>query len=376
MSARVKLFMCLALALLLFGLLPAALGYGTGAKVYLPSQRNITASSPAFTYNDSFMVYNDGYRAGVYIIRVSVTEPDAIDWLTLSSPVFTLNPGQSKLVYFSFNTSDGQPIPGTYEFIFMPTILTTNVEPYMEDQFANYTSMADMFSFNLTIPGNTMSASAFQPGNQVFFPINASRVNLVQDSVLENNSNVVTLLDRAIKLNAPDSAAIGQPVPISTSIFEGLNSQGISLMAVSPDDILYPISPGNFTFNKIGLWGIVVLDGDDIIIGKTVDVTAMKSPLEGLDVGTVLAGISLLVLLSVVPIWLMGPGKLAMDPYADITYKAYVIRKYIDKFDRERLQRAVKVLKEDYDGLIAKKAPGSREEARRAIEELSTLANF
>jgi hypothetical protein len=322
------------------------------------------------------MVYNDGYRAGVYIIRVSVTEPDAIDWLSLSSPVFTLNPGQSKLVYFSFNTSGGQPIPGTYEFIFMPTILTTNVEPYMEDQFANYTSMADMFSFNLTIPGNTVSASAVQSGNRVFFPVNASRVNLVQDSVLENNSNVVTLLDRAIKLNAPDSAAIGQPVPISTSIFEGLNSQGISLMAVSPDDILYSINPGNFTFNEIGLWGVVVLDGDDIIIGKTVDVTAMKSPLAGLDVGTILAGISLLVLLSVVPIWLMGPAKLATDPYADITYKAYVIRKYIDKFDTDRLQRSVKVLKEEYDGLAAKKAHGSRKEARKAIEELETLANI
>jgi hypothetical protein len=258
----------------------------------------------------------------------------------------------------------------------MPTILTTNVEPYMEDQFANYTSMADMFSFNLTIPGNTVSASAVQSGNRVFFPVNASRVNLVQDSVLENNSNVVTLLDRAIKLNAPDSAAIGQPLPISTSIFEGLNSQGISLMAVSPDDVLYSINPGNFTFNEIGLWGVVVLDGDDVIIGKTVDVTAMKSPLAGLDVGTILAGISLLVLLSVVPIWLMGPAKLATDPYADITYKAYVIRKYIDKFDTERLQRAVKVLKEEYDGLAAKKARGNREEARKAIEELDTLASI
>ena len=368
--------MCLALAMLLCSLLPAASGYGTGVRLYLPKQLDVTANSAAFTYNGSFMVYNDGYREGVYIIRVSVTEPSAIDWLSLSSPVFALSPGDSKLINFSINTSDGQPIPGTYEFIFMPVMLTTNVQPYMEDQFANYTSSADLFSFNLTIPGNLPSAPAMQTGTPVTFHNNTGSTNLVQDSVLQNDSNVVTLLDRAIKLNVPDSAAVGQPVPISTSIFEGLNNRGISLLAVSPDDNLYTIDTGNFTFNKIGLWGVIVLDGDDIIIGKTVDVTAVKSPLEGLDTGTLLAGLSLLVLLSVVPIWLMAPGRQVTDQYADIIHKAYVIRKYIDKFDKERLQRAVDMLKEEYNGLDAKKARGNKDEARKAIRELDTLATL
>jgi len=374
MSAPVKLFICLALVLALCSLLPAASGYGTGVKVFLPAQRDVTATSQPFNYQGSFAVYNDGYRAGVYVIRVSVTEPSAIDWLSLSSPVFTLSPGGSKVVYFTFNTSGGQPIPGTYEFVFTPVLLATGVQPYLEDQFANYTSSADLFSFNLTIPGNQVQASALQAGTPIAFGNNTGRVNLVQDSVLTNGSQVVAYLDRAIKLNVPDTAIIGQPVPVSVSIFDSLSDRGISLMAVAPDDTLHQMGQGNYSFNRIGQWGVIALDGDDVILGKTIDITAAKSPLAGLDIGTLLAGLSLLVLLSVVPIWLMVPGKQASDPYAEISYKAYVIGKYIDKFDKDRLQSAVRLLKDEYDGLVAKKAHGSRKESYDAIKELETLA--
>ena len=100
----------------------------------------------------------------------------------------------------------------------------------------------------------------------------------------------------------------------------------------------------------------------------------MQSPLAGIDAGTILAGLSLLVLLSVVPLWLAAPRKAVADPYEDIVYKAYVIRKYIDKFDRYRLKRAVEMLNREYEGLVARNARGKKVKARKSLEELNTLA--
>jgi hypothetical protein len=205
---------------------------------------------------------------------------------------------------------------------------------------------------------------------------NASRTNLVQYSVLEDTNKVVTQLDRAIKLNVRDKAIIGEQVPLSISIFEGLSSRGISLMVVSPEGSVYPINAGNYTFSSAGLWGVIVLVGDEILIGKTVDVTLIKSPLAGIDWGTALAGLSLLALLSLVPLWLMAPARKRKDPYDDVIYKAYVIKKYIDRFDKARLQRAVGMLEDEYKGLLEKGAKGKKDEALSAIKELNTLANM
>jgi hypothetical protein len=369
-SRQARLITCSLLALALLSLL-AAQCYGTGVKAYVPTQRSAIVESLPFTYNGSFVVYNDGYRDGVYIVRVGVTEPSSMNWLNLSESIFTLRPGQSKIVYFTFDVTGEEALPGEHEFIFTPTLLTMGVEPYL-DTFANYVSSADSFRFRLIMPGQYAAASAGVP---VVFT-NASRTNLVQYSVLEDTNKVVTQLDRAIKLNVRDKAIIGEQVPLSISIFEGLSSRGISLMVVSPEGSVYPINAGNYTFSSAGLWGVIVLVGDEILIGKTVDVTLIKSPLAGIDWGTALAGLSLLALLSLVPLWLMAPARKRKDPYDDVIYKAYVIKKYIDRFDKARLQRAVGMLEDEYKGLLEKGEKGKKDEALSAIKELNTLANM
>jgi len=371
LSRPVKLIACSLLAMALLSLMVQAHSDGSGVKAYVPTQRSALVDNLPFMYNGSFVVYNDGYRDGVYIIRVGVTEPSSINWLNLSDAIFTLRPGQSKLVYFTFNVTGEEALPGEHEFIFTPTLLTSGVEPYL-DTFANYISSADSFRFRLNMSGQYAAASTGVP---VVFA-NDSRTNLIQYSVLQDTNKVVTQLDRAIKLNVPDKAIVGEPVPVSTSIFEGLSNRGISIMVVSPEGKVYPIDEGNYTFNSVGLWGVIVLVGDEIIIGKAVDVTPVQSPLVGLDVGTALAGLSLLVLLSVVPLWLMAPGKAMEDPYEDIVYKAYIIRKYIDKFDRHRLRRAVEMLNKEYEGLISRGARGKKAKARKSIEELNTLVSL
>ncbi|HTX43432.1 MAG TPA: hypothetical protein VMC61_01790 [Methanocella sp.] len=371
MSRPAKLIACALLAMALFSLMAPAHCHGTGARAYVPTQRSASADDFPFTYNGSFVVYNDGYRDGVYVIRVAVDEPTSINWLNLSEPAFTLRPGQSKLVYFTFNVTGEQAVPGEHDFIFTPTLLTTNVEPYL-DTFASYISSADSFRFRLNVSGPRVTASTAVP---VVF-VNDGRTNLVQYSVLQDTNKVVTQLDRAVKLNVPDKAIVGEPVPISTSIFEGLSNRGISLMAVSPEGRVHAINEGNYTFDSVGLWGVIVLMGDEIIMGRTVDVVPIRSPLAGVDIGTALAGLSLLVLLSVVPLWLAAPRKAVADPYEDIVYKAYIIRKYIDKFDRYRLKRAVEMLNREYEGLVSKSALGKKAKARKAIEELNTLVSL
>ncbi len=371
MSRPVKVMVCSLLALALLSLLAQAQCAGTGVKAYVPTQRSAAVQDFPFTYNGSFMVYNDGYRDGVYVVRVGVTELSSINWLNLSEPLFTLRPGQSKLVYFTFNVTGREALPGEHEFIFTPALLATGVEPYL-DTFANYISSADSFRFRLNVSGPYAAASAGVP---VVFR-DDGRTNLIQYSVLQETGKVVTQLDRAIRLNVPDRAVAGEPVPVSISIFEGLSGRGISLMAVSPEGNVYPVNEGNYSFDSVGLWGVIVLVGDEIIIGRTVDVAPVRSPLAGIDPGTALAGLSLLALLSLVPIWLTAPRKAVEDPYDDIAYKAYVIRKYIDKFDRDRLQRAVEMLNREYEGLVSRGARGKKARARKSIEELNTLVSL
>lgn len=371
MSRGRKLVVCIILLLAIASQAMPSLCYGAGVRAYVPTTRSADAINLPFSYNGSFVVYNDGYRNGVYIIRVGVTEPTSINWLNLSESVFTLKPGQSKLVSFSFNVTNETARPGEQEFIFTPTLLATNVEPYLDD-FANYISSADSFRFKLNVTGVPSVSSA---GTPIVF-VQSNKTNFVQYSVLQDMNKVVTQLDRAIKLNIQDKAVVGESVPVSTTIFEGLSNRGISLLAVSPDGAVYPINEGNVTFDHIGLWGVIVLIGDEMILGKTVEITPVQSPLTGIDGSTILAGLSLLILLSIVPLWTVVPHKQAPDPYEDIIYRAHVIRKYIDRFDAARLRRAVKMLRDDYDGLIEQGVRGKSITAKKAIEELGTLAEM
>jgi hypothetical protein len=351
--------------------------YGTGVRAYMPSQTTIVADSLPYIYNSSFVVFNDGYRDGVYIIRVSVSDPAAMSWLDLSQTAFTLKPGESKIVFFNISVSQDNALPGQQDFVIMPTLLNTNVEPYIND-FASYVSQTDPFTLNLMLPGDQSGTSS--EGTPVTFSGDDTRSNLAQFSVVSGNNTVLTQLDRAIKLNTPQQATVGIATPLNVSIFEGLSQQGISLMAVSPNGTLYRVSNSSFTFDKEGLWGVMALVGDEFILGKPVNVVSQGSNAALLaisDPGTILAAASLLVLLAVVPVWILaGRRTEESDPYSDILFKAYVVRKYIGQFDKHRLNRVVQVLRNEYYELVAKGARGKKDEAKSSIEELGTLARL
>jgi hypothetical protein len=375
LSVQIILFIFVGLALVS---VPApAHCYGTGVRVYTPSQTTFSADSLPYITNGSFVVFNDGIRDGVYIIRVSVNEPSAINWLDLSETAFTLKPGESKIIFFSFNVSESDALSGEHDFVFMPTLLNMNVEPYLND-FASYVSQTDPFTVKLALPGTLSSSSA--EGTPVTFSSDDTRTNLPQSSVLSDNNTVLTQLDRAIRLNSPQQATVGVPATLNVSIFEGLSQQGISLLAVSPNGTLYRVSNSSFTFDREGLWGIMVLVGDEFVLGKPVNVVAqggVAALLGTTDIGTALAAASLLVLLAVVPIWILaGKRSEATDPYSDILFKTYVVRKYIGQFDKRRLNRIVQVLKSEYYELVAKGAKGKKAEAKSSIEELGTLASL
>lgn len=379
MYRPVKLFTFALLAIALLSFAATAYGYGTGVRTYVPSQTTLTVDSLPYVHNGSFVVYNDGYRDGVYIIRISVTEPASIEWIDMSEAAFTLRPGESRIVYFNISITQEQAVPGEHEFVIMPTLLNTNVEPYLDD-FASYKAKTDPFTIKLKLAGQMLVTSyqGIPPGAPVVFFRDYNHTNLQQFSILENNHTVTTLLDRAIRLNAPSQVTKGIMTPLTVSIFEGLSERGISMMAVSPNNTLYRVTNGSFIFDQEGLWGIMVLVGDEFILGKTVEVVSPQLPaalLKMPDIGTILAATSLLVLLAVVPIWLITGRRVEeQDPYSDILYKAYVVRKYIHQFDKSRLKRVVQILKNEYNELVLRGAKGKKDEARYSIDELGTLA--
>ncbi len=362
------------LVVLLFSV--SASSAGTGVKVYAPSASSVMADSLPFSYNGSFIVMNDGLVEGVYVIRVAVDDPAAITWINVSPSGFALAPGETRIVGFSLDINVDQAIPGSYHFIFMPTRLPANVEPYL-DTFASYVSEVDSYNFTVEIPGIGAEESFFSTGQRpVLFSDSGDRLNLVQYAPPAGSGRSVVQIDRAVRVNVPSGVPVGQPVNISLSVFEGLSSRGIEMMAVSPEGIFYPVTGDNFTFDRIGRWGVIALLGDQILLGKPVDVSQGGVQLVMPGIGTILAAISLLLLLAVVPIWLAGRGTTKADPYDDIAFKAYVIRKYIGQFDRPRLLRAVSQLRQEYDGLVVRGVQGHREKARASLEELETLTRL
>jgi hypothetical protein len=375
MSRLLSLMVLSALTVVLLCL--PALSAGTGIRVFTPPESSVAVDQLPLHYNGSFIVQNDGLLEGVYVVRVAVDDPAAITWLNVTPSGFVLAPGELRQVNFSINIGEGEAFYGTYHIVFMPSLLPKNVEPYL-DTFADYASEVAYFNFTVDITG--MSELPFEvaesPGTPVTFSNDSSRVNLVQVVNPENGSRVVTQIDRAIRINMPPTAEIGRPVNLSVSVFQGLSSRDISLMAISPDGIFYPVEGENFTFDRLGRWGMIALVGDVVLLGKPVEVSqgGVKLVMPGL--GTIFAAIALLLLLSIVPIWLTGRSAGRADPYEEVTYKAYVIKKYVDKFDPLRLRRSVSQLKEEYDDLVARHVKGDRETARISLEELETLASF
>jgi hypothetical protein len=343
-------------------------------------------------YDGSFIVRNDGPLEGVYIVRVAVDNLGAISWVNVTPSGFVLAPGELRQINFSIEISEDQAAFGTYRFVFMPSLLPQNVEPYF-DTFANYVSEVGRYNFTVEITGfeempfmtneslgteslGTEFPGTESPGTPVSFDGDESRVNLVQYVSPESESRVVTQIDRAIRIDVPSEAGTGQPVNVTISVFEDLSRQGIDLMAISPDGIFYPIEGESFTFDREGRWGVIALIGDLVLLGKPVDVSPGGVRLTMPGLGTILAGIALLMLLSLVPIWLMSRVARKGDPYDEIAYKAYVIKKYVEKFDPQRLHHAVSQLRGEYDDLVDRNIRGDQDKAGAALEELETLALF
>lgn len=374
---RLTILTALILATLLLALAAPVHAEGSGVKVFSPSESFVRADSLPYLYNGSFIVSNDGQQAGVYVIRVSVDDPVAISWINVTPVAFVLNPGETRVVQFEINISPEQAKTGTFSLIFTPTLLPRNVEPYL-DTFAQYVSIVDHYNVTLEVPpinGEFEAGPEAVNVTPVFFVEAPGRVNLVQYSrPVEGNKEVIEI-DRAVRINAPQNATVGKVAPVSLSVFEGLSNRGIDLIAVSPDGIFYPISGENLTFTQAGEWGIIAAVGDQILLGKPVTVSEPETQfaMPGLD--TILAAIALLLLLSIVPIWLLTRNR-GTDPYRDITFKAYVIRKYIDHFDTDRLRRAVGAIEDEYYSLIARNARGDKEAARASLDELRTLTHL
>ena len=374
---RRVIFTSLIIISFLLGTVSIVYAEGSGLKAYVPADSLVEADMLPYVYNGTFIVFNDGQQDGVYVIRVSVDDPVAISWINVTPVAFVLAPGESKLVRFDINISAEQAKSGEFHLIFTPTLLPRNVEPYLET-FAQYVAVVDHYNLTLRVPpqNNYTAASTEIVGSTpVYFIEDPARVNLVQYSqALEGNKDIVEI-DRAIRLNAPANATVGEPVPLSISVFEGLSNRGIDLIAVSPDGIFYPVTSDNFTFDQEGKWGIIASIGDLMLLGKPIAVSKGGANLTMPGIDTILASIAFILLLSLVPLWVLTRDKTA-DPYRDITFKTYVIRKYIDHFDSDRLKRAVGLVEDEYYNLVSSDIPGDREQARASLDELKTLTRL
>jgi hypothetical protein len=348
-----------------------------GIKTYMPTVTNASIQKVPFTYNSSFVVHNNGFRDNVYIVKVAVEDPVAISWIKLSDTVFVLSPGESKVVYFNISIINFDLLPGTYQYLFIPALLPQNMEPYM-DPFANYVSVIDKFRFDLIMPegGAFSTASTIEPPPSVKADI-PGRINLIQNPALYDKNIITTQINKAIRLNSPETAEIGRDTGISISIFEGEDSEGIYILAASPDGYVYPVKNNTFSFNREGRWSLIVLIGEEILLGKPITVVKSGGIFSTNDNSTAFLALLLLFFMLAVPLWLMSrkPSlKTEKDPYSELRFKAYVIKKYIRSFDKGRLKRTIEILYDEYYEMARRGYKGKKDDALNSLEELKKLS--
>jgi hypothetical protein len=256
-------FTILLLAILIVPLAAGQPGIGLAT----PPVDTLTIDSFPFTYQNKFRVYNKGDDERVFVISISAPYQDVLDWVTVETAVFTLAPGDTRVIQFSIYAESGYQ--GNYEVVFRPTLLPTQTQPTPDSAMA-HVAMSAAYKLTLIV---TEGAGLPRPQKAETPPEQPRELTKTVEEMEETQARTVRPFDKPLLINMPPEAYMYEPTHISVAFVEGGEPAELGFVASAPSGKSYRLSSDSaITFDEEGTWNILIVIKDEIIAGNPLEV--------------------------------------------------------------------------------------------------------
>ena len=251
--------------LLVMAAVPVAGQPGIGLAA--PPVEQLEIDSFPFTYQNQFRVYNKGEDERVFVISVSAPYQDVLDWITVDASVFTLPPGDTRVIQFSIYAESGYQ--GEYAIIFKPTLLPTQTEATPDSAMAHL-AMSAAYTLTVVVPEGVGSQ---RPEEEKIAPETPKDLTKTVEEVEDTNAATVRPFDKSLLINVPPEAYQYEPTYLSVHFVEGGEPTELGFIVVSPSGKEYHLpSETTFSFDEEGTWSVIIVIKEEIIAGNPVDV--------------------------------------------------------------------------------------------------------
>jgi hypothetical protein len=255
-------FTILLLAILIVPLAAGQPGIGLAT----PPVDTLTIDSFPFTYQNKFRIYNKGNDERVFVISISAPYQDVLDWVTVETAVFTLGPGDTKVIQFSIYAESGYQ--GEYQVVFRPTLLPAQTQPTPDSALA-HVAMSAAYKLTLIV---TESAPP-RPLEAETPPEQPRELTKTVEEMEETQARTVRPFDKPLLINMPPEAYMYEPTHLSVAFVEGDEPAELGFVVSAPSGKSYRLSSDStMTFDEEGTWNILIVIKDEIIAGNPLEV--------------------------------------------------------------------------------------------------------
>jgi hypothetical protein len=214
-----------------------------------------------------FRVYNKGTEERVFVVSVSAPYKDVLDWITVDTSVFTLPPGETRVIQFSIYAESGYQ--GEYEIAFRPTLLPTQTAASPGSAMAQL-AMSAAYNLSLVV---TEEAGPIRPPEEEVTPEKPRELTKTVQELEETRATAVRPFDKPLLINVPAQAYQYEPTPLAVTFAQGEEPTELGFVLVSPSGKTYSLpSEATFSFNEKGTWSALIVIGDEIIAGNPMEV--------------------------------------------------------------------------------------------------------
>lgn len=255
--------MFLLFAVLIIPLTAAQPGIGLAT----PPVDTLTIDAFPFTYQNKFRVYNNGGEERVFVISISAPFQDVLDWVTVDAAVFTLAPGDTRVVQFSIYAESGYQ--GEYGILFKPTLLPTQTVPTPNSAMAHL-AMSAAYKLTLIVPEDVAPP---RPQEKETAPESPRELTKTVEEMKETKATAVRPFDKPLFMNIPSHAYAFEPIHLLVGFAQGEEPVELGFVLVAPSGKSYTLaSDATFSFDEKGTWNILIVIGDEIIAGNPLQV--------------------------------------------------------------------------------------------------------
>ena len=250
-----------------FLIIPSVAGQ-PGIGLATPPVDTLVIDSFPFTYQNKFRVYNKGEEERVFVISISAPYQDVLDWVTVDTSVFTLIPGDTKVVQFSIYCESGYQ--GEYSIVFKPTLLPTQTTAAPDSAMAHL-AMSASFTLTLIVPEDV---GPFRPEEEEVAPEQPRELTKTVEEMEETRASTVRPFDKPLLITIPPEAYQYEPTFLSVKFVEGDEPTELGFVVVAPSGKNYELgNEATFSFDEEGTWNILIVIKEEIIAGNPLEVT-------------------------------------------------------------------------------------------------------